>query len=296
MMLQTQKNPEEISAEASQGKVSGYGGYSARHEYEKGRKKKRPLFAALQIAVLALLLVFSCLGIIALIRGDFVPKVDESDSGGTIKVPTQSELAETARPLKEIVSQVELSLITVEVQGADGTLRHGTGFFVSEDGYAVCSSYLVSGGGDVTAYTSDGISVSAELKGIDETIGVALLRLPQEYQYTPIPVENSFFVERGKTLNAVSAHKPKVFYGTVAQGVVGSVGPAVQVGKDGIYSNIIYLDIDMNKTLQGAVVVDESGAAVGFLTVALPTLHGNLVPVVPINIVYTVINDLLVQG
>ena len=42
--------------------------------------------------------------------------------------------------------------------------------------------------------------------------------------------------------------------------------------------------------------VDESGAAVGFLTVALPTLHGNLVPVVPINIVYTVINDLLVQG
>ena len=295
-MLQTQKFTEESSAEASQGKVSGYGGYSARHEYEKGRKKKKPFLTALQIFLLVILLVFSVLGIISLIRGDFVSKVDESDSGGTIKVPTQSELAETARPLEDILSQVELSLITVEVQGADGTLRHGTGFFVSEDGYAVCSSYLVAGGGEVTAYTSEGISLSAELKGMDETLGIALLRFPPEYQYTPIPIENSFFVERGRTLNAVSAHRPKVFYGTVAQGIVGSVGPAVQVGKDGIFSNIIYLDIDMNKTLQGAVVVDESGAAVGFLTVALPTLHGNLVPVVPINIVYTVINDLLVQG
>ncbi len=295
-MLQIPKFPEESSAEASQEKIPGYGGYSARHEYEKGRKKKAPFLTVLQILLLLVLLIFSGLGIISLIRGDFVPKVDESDSSGTIKVPTQSELAETARPLEDILRQVELSLITVEVQGTDGTLRHGTGFFVSEDGYAVCSSSLTAGGGEITAYTSEGISVSAELKGMDETLGIALLRFPHEYQYTPIPVENSFFVERGRTLNAVSAHRPKVFYGTVAQGIVGSVGPAVQVGKDGIYSNIIYLDIDMNKTLQGAVVVDESGAAVGFLSPTLPTLHGKLVPVVPINIVYTVINDLLVQG
>ena len=140
------------------------------------------------------------------------------------------------------------------------------------------------------------MTAAAELKGLDKELGIALIRLPEEYQYVPIPVENSFFVERGKTLSAVTAHKPRVFYGSVAQGVVGSVGPAVQVGKEAIFSNIIYLDIDMNKTLQGAVVVDESVAAVGFLTAGLPSLHGTLAPVIPINIVYTVINDFLVQG
>lgn len=296
-MLQIPNFPEETSEEASQEKVSGYGGYSTRHEYEKSREKKKPFVTVMQVILLAVLLTFSCFGIISLVRGDFVPKVNGGDdAAGTIKVPTQSELSEAARPLEDILSEVEMSLITVEVQGEDGTLRHGNGFFVSEDGYAVCSSYLLNDGGEITAYTYQGISVSAELKGMDEELGIALLRLPQEYQYTPIPVENSFFVERGKTLNAVSASKPKVFYGSVAQGVVGSVGPAVQVGKDGIFSNIIYLDIDMNKTLQGAVVVDESGGAVGFLTVALPSLHGTLVPVIPINIVYTVINDFLVQG
>jgi serine protease Do len=205
-------------------------------------------------------------------------------------------LSESPRDLDAVLKEVEFSLVTIEVSSPDGTTQYGSGFFVSDDGYAVCSSFLLSGGGEITAYISEGISVSAELKGMDEKLGIALIRLPHEYQYTPIPVENSFFVERGRELCAVSSYKPKSFYGTVARGIVGSVGPAVQVGQEGIYTNIIYLDIDMNKTLQGAVVVDESGAAVGFLTVGLPSLHGTLVPVIPINIVYTVINDFLAQG
>lgn len=295
-MLNQSKHPEEISAEAAQGKVSGYGGYSARHEYEKGRMKKKPYLAVLQVALLLILLSFSCLGVISLIRGDFVPQVDGGDASGTIKVPTKSQLAETARSLDDILDEIEQSLITIEVQKSDGTVQYGSGFFVSEDGYAVCSSFLVEGDCEITASTSEGLTAAAELKGLDKELGIALIRLPEEYQYVPIPVENSFFVERGKTLSAVTAHKPRVFYGSVAQGVVGSVGPAVQVGKEEIFSNIIYLDIDMNKTLQGAVVVDESGAAVGFLTAGLPSLHGTLAPVIPINIVYTVINDFLVQG
>ncbi len=295
-MLNQSKRPEEDFAEKSEGKVSGYGGYSARHEYEQGRKKKKSYLTVLLVALFLVLSVFSCFGVISLIRGDFVPEVEGGDSAGTIKVPTKSELSEVPQELDVMLEDVELSLITVEVLGEDGSSRYGTGFFVSEDGYAVCSSFLVEGGKEIIAYTSDGISATAELKGMDPKLGLALIRLLEGYQYTSIPVESSFFVERGKTLCAVAAHKPKVFYGTVAQGVVGSVGPAVEVGKDGLFSNIIYLDIDMNKTLQGAVVVDETGAAVGFLTAALPSLHGSLAPVIPINIVYTVINDFLVQG
>ena len=263
----------------------------------RNKKKKKPYAAILQVIVLVVLLLFSCLGVISLIRGDFVPSVEGGDSSGTIKVPTQSELSENPRDMDAILDEVELSLVTVEVQIPDGSSRYGTGFFVSEDGYAVCSSHLVAGElTEIFAYTADGISASAELKGVDEQLGLALIRLPAEYQYTPIAVENSFFVERGKTLCAVSSYKAKTFYGTVAEGVVASVGPAVKVGSEGIHANIIYMDIAMNKTLQGAAVVDETGAAVGFMTGSLPSLHGTLAPVVPINIVYTVINEFLVQG
>ncbi len=296
-MLIHSKRPEDPHGENFEGKVSGYGGYATRHEYEQSRKKKKSYITVVQIILLIILLAFSALGVISLIRGDFVPVMNGGDAAGTIKVPTQAELAESPRNMGEVLKEVEISLITVEVRDAEDTTRIGSGFLVSEDGYAVCSSFLTTGEGlNIVCYTSDGTELSAELKGMDENLGIALIRLPQEHQYTPISAENSFFVERGKKLYAVSANKPKVFYGTVAEGVVGSVGPAVSVGNEGVYANVIYMDIAMNKTLQGAAVIDETGATVGFMTGALPLLHGTLAPMIPINVVYTVINDFLVQN
>lgn len=291
------KHPDEPKAEHSEGKISGYGGYSARHEYEQSRIRKNPVLAVLQGLLLAVLLLFSALGVFSLIRGDFVPTISGGDSTGTIKVPTQAELSDSPQDMDAVLSEVERSLITIEVRDAEGGVNYGSGFLVSDDGYAVCSSFLVMGENlDIVAYTADGVTATAELKGMDESLGIALIRLPHEYQYTPISAENSFFVERGKKLYAVAAHKPKVFYGTVAEGIVGSVGPAVKVGKEDVYANVIYLDIEMNKTLSGTAVVDENGATVGFMTGALPMLHGTLSPMIPINVVYTVINDFLVQG
>lgn len=290
-MLNHSKKPEEILPEE---KISGYGGYAARHEYEKSRAKKKTALAVLQGILLLTLIAFSVLGVISLIRGDFLPKSGSTEGGGTIKVPTRAELAEVSREKEEMIEQVEQSLVTVEVEWSDGTFRYGTGFIADGNGSTVCSSTLFVGEGEivnVTAYTADGVSVAAELKGKDDEAGVALLYLPHEYQYNPIPLENSFFVKRGKTLSAVSSNKPKVFYGTVTEGVVGSVGPSVKLGEEEIHTNVIYLEVEMNPTLYGAVVVDESGAAVGFLSGTLPPLYGSLAPVIPINIVYTMINE-----
>ncbi|MBE6713357.1 MAG: trypsin-like peptidase domain-containing protein [Ruminococcaceae bacterium] len=291
-MLKHSKKAEENLPE-EQGRVPGFGGYSTRHEYEKNREKKNPALLILQIVLLLVLVVFSCLGVISLIRGDFVPEAKKGGSG-SIKVPTQSELSETSRDMNMILGQVEQSLITVEVEAEDGSFRYGTGFIVDDYGHAVCSSTVLEGESpakNVTAFTFDGISASAEIKGTDEQSGVALLLLPMEYQYIPISVENSFFVKRGETLRAVSARKAKSFYGTVAEGMVGTVGPGYVFGKEEIYSNVIYLDIDVNPTLHGAVVVDDTGAAVGFLSGTIPLLYDTLAPVIPINIVYTMINE-----
>ena len=295
MLNHSKKSEENVSEEQ---KVSGYGGYAARHEYEKSRAKKKPAVLILQVVLLVVLAAFSCLGVISLIRGDFVPNAKGGGSG-TIKVPTQNELSDAARDVETMLGKVELSLITVAVEDEEGAYRYGTGFVVDDAGYAVCSSLLLtaeSGTKNVTAYTTDGVSLAAEVKGMDRDLGIALIRLPREYQYTPISVENSFFVERGETLYAVGAYKTGAFYGTVARGLVGSVGPSVQFGSEGIHANMIYLDIDCNETLYGAPVVDSTGAAIGFMSGTLSPLYDSLAPVIPINIVYTVINDFWAQG
>ncbi len=280
--------------------ISGFGGYSTRHEYERSRNRENPYLKAAKILLVALLFLLAATGIIALIRGDFFPEQEENfGPAGSIKVPTQSQLSEVARDLDEVIGQVQGSLVTLEIENADGSFRRGTGFLVSDDGFAVCSSHLFASPellktpSNMTAYTNEGFSVSFEVKGTKESLGITLVRLEESFSYTPIGVKNSAFIERGETLVAVGAHKAKLFYGTVSSGLVSSVGPSVKVEDQNV--NLLYLDLAADETLYGAPVMDTTGAVAGFLTRAIAPLYGKYAPVVPINTVYTVINEMISQ-
>ena len=105
-------------------------------------------------------------------------------------------------------------------------------------------------------------------------------------------------MKRGETLYAVGAHSNKQFYGTVAKGIVASKGPSVKTEEGGDTLNVamFYLDTDPNPTLYGAPVVDEYGYVVGFATDAVKPQYEGKLAVVPMNIVYTVVNDILYQN
>ena len=291
------KNDKKKPMDDDQTGVSGFGGYSTRHAFEKRRQRGRSLKLLGAIAVLVALLVFSVFGILALIRGDFSPKEDEGVDIGSIRVPTQSEMSENQREPEEMIAQVELSLITMEVPLAEGGYRYGTGFLVSEDGYAVCAASLFQNesGGRITAFTGAGFSTIAHKIAVEETLGVALVRLSDAFMYTPLPAENSSFVTRGQTLFVVPSQKGKLFYGTVTKALVASVGPTVSMPDEWGTShvNMIYLDKEANASQYGAVVVDQGGSAVGFCTDAVAPPYPGLTSVVPIHSVYTLINDLL---
>lgn len=289
---------EKKRVEEEQSGVSAFGGYSTRHEYEMRRNRGRRWKMTGLIALFVVLFVFSCFGILSLIRGDFSPKkVDEGDEIGSIRVPTQSELNESQRKPEEMISQVELSLITLEVPLAEGGYRYGTGFMVSEDGYAVCAASLFQNASTsrVTAYTGAGFSTTIQKMGVEETFGIALIRLSDSFLYTPLPSENSSFIARGQSLYIVPSQKTKLFYGTVTEAMVATVGPAVSLSDEwgSSHVNMIYLDKEANPSQYGAVVVDQSGAAVGFCTDAVNPPYPGLCAVVPIHSVYTLINDLL---
>lgn len=293
--------PQDRQNRASEGKVSGFGGYSTRHEYERSRTRESVWIRAGKIALILTLVALAVVGTVSLIRGDFLPDDETVAPGnGSIKVPTRSELSELERPLEEAIASLQGSLLTLEVELADGTYRWGTGFLVSDDGYAVCASRLFSQPEllktphNFTAYIEGGFSASVELKGTEPELGIALLHLETGLTYTPVSVKNSAFVERGEKLVAVGAHKAKRFYGTVVEGLVASVGPAVKVGEGSV--NVLYLDLTPDSTLYGAPVIDQSGAVAGFCTDAIEPLYGLYTAVVPINTVYTVINDMLSEG
>lgn len=277
--------------------VSAFGGYSTRHEYEMRREKGRFFRVAAQVTICVFLLVFSCFGLLAVLRGDFSPeKKDEGGGIGSIRVPTQSEISENQRLPEEMISGVELSLVTLEVPLEEGGYAYGSGFLVSEDGYAVCASSLLNkAAGQITAYTGVGFSSVVDKIATEESIGLGLVRLSESFSYTPVSTKSSAFSTRGQTLYIVPSQTAKLFYGTVSSGLVASVGPSTALASEfgAGYVNMLYLDIAPNESQYGALVVDASGSAVGFCTDGVAAPYPGLASVVPIHSVYTLVNDLL---
>lgn len=299
-MNQSEKQTNETVEE----NVASYGGYSTRHDYEslKRPKKGRTFIIGMMGAAILCLLVLSSVGIFALVTGKLLPKTEgDSESLDSIRVPTRSELLNANRTPTELLEEIEPSMITVEIKLSNGTSRFGSGFMISVDGYAVCSPSLFPENEKLlrlSIHFSNGSTVEAHYIGKNENCGVALLELNSETNYTPVSAGNFDFVKRGETLLIAGAEYTKSFYGTVVSGMVASVGKTVQAGEEDTKLSfpVAFLDVSPNASLYGAPVINESGLVVGFCTHAIKSDFGFLAAVIPINAVYTMINDILANS
>lgn len=294
-MEQERKNEEYSEAEAKR-----YGGYSSRLQYEKAKEKRRHgwlLFLQIAFFVVFLAMVGVC---IDAATGAFSSSSGEQsggESGGTVKVPTQSDLAQIVQDPEDMLEEVEYSLITVELQAPDGSRQYGTGFVISDQGHALCSSSLVSDAfsGELRAYTADGLSYAVTLVETVEELGFSLLHLEDAFGMMTLSVGNFSFVERGETLYAVGSVYGREYYGTALSGIAASVGKTVQVTVHGkaVFVPVVFLDAQTNASLYGGPVVDVSGNAVAFCTHTVSSPYGDLVSAVSINVILSLVNDIL---
>lgn len=287
---------ENKKEKEEQSRVKGYGGYSSRQEYEDG--KKRRVTSILQIAVLVVVLIFLILGAARLLdwyRAD--DTVTPGGGDGAIKVPSQSDLSEAEKDATVMLREIDPSLVTLEVTLEDGSVRYGSGFLVSQDGYAVCSSRLFENASpekEILGYTAEGMNYTVLLEGEIRELGFSLVRLEGNWGCTPVTVGNFAFLERGETLFAAASSHLKEFPGTALSGVVASTGYSVKVEVEGSSHSVpvAFLDVTPNESLYGAPAVDLTGSVYGLCTHAVKSPYGNLTAVVSIHSIYTLINDM----
>lgn len=302
MKYKWNRNPDSAAVPSrEEGEVRRWGGYSSRHQYEQRKRGKGSLWKPLvQTLVLLILLVFAVFGVIALFQGEiFVSEGSKSDDeANTIKVPTQQELGEVKREADEMMEEVELSLVTVELLLSDGSSRFGGGFFLSEDGYALCSTALFPDAAEIReirAYTVDGITYPVSVEGKVEDLGFSLIRLEGCFGSAPVSVGNFSFAQRGETVYAVPPSTIKDFPGTAKTGIISSKTQKVKTDSEGNNTNVPVMAVDMvpNDSLWGAPVVDVMGNALGFVSHTVPSPFGNMTNVVSIHVVYTMVNNML---
>ena len=292
-----QTNSADLSAEEA-----SFGGFAQRQAFAgRGAEPSDSRWSQpIRVALILFLFLLAAIGVVSLFRGDFFQSHEDGQEAnvGTIKIPQQGESASGGYVSADsIIAEAEKALVTLEMMTTDGGVVHGSGFVISDDGYAVCHDSLLRGASihSLSAYTAEGILCTAEIVRQIPSIGVVLLKLQDDLEYfTPITPGNAAFIKRGQTLYGIGPVEKQVYYGIVSVGVAVSVQETVSVSflRESRSIPILYTSIPADPTLCGGAALDESGAVIGFLTDTLPGKGGGLA-VIPINTLISMINEIL---
>jgi S1-C subfamily serine protease len=181
--------------------------------------------------------------------------------------------------IPKLVQKVLPSIVSIKVIGS-GSEDQGTGMIISKRGLVVTNNHVIAAavdGGTITVTRSGTTkSEAATLVGTNPVDDVALIRITNASNLTPVTFGNSNKLEVGDSLVAIgnalglAAGTP-----TVTSGIVSALGRTVTAGTDTsseTLNNMIQTDAAINPGNSGGPLLDSSGNVIGMNTAVAGTL------------------------
>ncbi len=148
---------------------------------------------------------------------------------------------------------------------------HGAGVTVTEDGYILTNSHVVTDPGDIEVTLQDGRQFKARVIGLDRKSDIAVLKIDAQHLPT-VPLGESRNVQVGDQVLAFGY--PFGVGQTVTHGIVSATD------RDGIgiddYESFIQTDAPINPGDSGGALVDVTGHLIGINTAINRSSGGNL--------------------
>ena len=215
----------------------------------------------------------------------------------------------TGSGIKSVVPKVEPSIVTVNVEAADGTGDTGSGEIIQSDAtgsYIVTNNHVISSyAQNSTQYSlsidlSDGRNITAKIVGRDTAYDLAVLRVTTP-NLPPIAVGDSSALSIGDPVIAFGS--PLGLDGTVTAGIVSSLNRPVTTQSDTSstpsYVDAIQTDAAINPGNSGGALTDSSGKLVG-INCAIASLNGQSTSgsiglgfAIPINEAMRTVNEII---
>jgi serine protease Do len=168
----------------------------------------------------------------------------------------------------------------------------GSGFFISNDGYAVTNNHVVDGADKVEVTTDEGKTYTAKVIGTDARTDVALIKVEGGSNF-PFAKLSDGKPRIGDWVLAVG--NPFGLGGTVTAGIVSASGRDIG---NGPYDDFIQIDAPVNKGNSGGPAFNTEGEVMGVNT-AIYSPSGGSVGIafsIPASTVKTVIAQLKDKG
>lgn len=167
----------------------------------------------------------------------------------------------------------------------------GTGFIISAEGYIITNNHVVNDADEVMVKLSDGRELKGELKGKDEKLDVALIKITDKQPLPHAELGDSDGLEVGEWVMAIG--NPFGLSHTVTAGIVSAKGRVIGTGP---YDDFIQTDASINPGNSGGPLFDASGKAIGINTAIIAGGGGGIGFAIPINAVKASVDQLRSNG
>ncbi len=137
----------------------------------------------------------------------------------------------------------------------------GSGFIISDDGYILTNYHVVAGADEIKVRLSDSREFKAVLKGGDEKLDLALLKIDAKGHLPVAPLGDSDALEVGEWVMAIG--NPFGLGQTVTAGIVSAKGRVIGSGP---YDDFIQTDASINPGNSGGPLFNSKGEVIGINT------------------------------
>jgi putative serine protease PepD len=170
--------------------------------------------------------------------GALLTGLQDEPSGGTAGGP-QTVTVNNPGSVNEttaVATEALPSVVTIEVAGSDQG-GSGSGVIVSDDGYVLTNTHVVTLGGAVAdptirVTTSDGRIFEATIVGTDPIYDLAVIKLNDAEGLTPIEFADSSKLNVGDTAVALGA--PLGLANSVTTGIVSALNRSIQIASSAV--------------------------------------------------------------
>ncbi|MEI8355393.1 MAG: DegQ family serine endoprotease [Deltaproteobacteria bacterium] len=166
----------------------------------------------------------------------------------------------------------------------------GSGLIISEDGYILTNYHVIAGADEVKVKLSDSREFKAQVKGGDEKLDIALLKIDAKEKLHVAPLGNSDALEVGEWVMAIG--NPFGLGQTVTTGIVSAKGRVIGSGP---YDDFIQTDASINPGNSGGPLFNTGGEVIGINTAIVAAGQG-IGFAIPVNMVKEIIPQLKEKG
>jgi S1-C subfamily serine protease len=215
-----------------------------------------------------------------LVLGAILISTNVIDTGDDTTVVREAPVTQTAsgdgdgRSVRDIYEREGRGVVFVEAEGVsegpsifgppnEGAAT-GSGFVVDRDGTILTNAHVVSGAENVTvSFTEDGDPVDAEVRGVDESTDLAVLKIdPDDVEdLTAMPLGDSSKVAVGDPVVAIG--NPFGFQRTVTTGIVSALQREITAPNGFRINDVIQTDASINPGNSGGPLLDANGRVIG---------------------------------